>query len=200
MLGNVQGLVDSVVPRLNLLTNDSAVTEIDFQKPNNADAVFNAGKLLRSSADAVAAATGRFRGFPPVPPPLNAAVLNLLRTVAASLVVANNILNVIQLVFETIADIIAVIPTAIALVTGPILFAISSLDYYNNLVASFPAVPNGYLSDLNIALGGLGSVLTGGNVFLGAGTTGVLGGALSALTGASTTLGTTRAALTAASG
>ncbi|KAJ9517347.1 hypothetical protein QJQ45_016717 [Haematococcus lacustris] len=246
MLGNVQGLVDSVVPRLTLLTNDSAVAEIDFQKPNSADAVFNAGKLLRSSADAVAAATGRFRqtifglppvttvppqnigtganglpagviglpavpalglpgipfpgGFPPIPPPLNAAVLNLLRTVAASLVVANNILNLIQTVLETIADLIAVIPTAIALVTGPILFAISSLDYYNNLVASFPAVPNGYLGDLNIALGGLGSVLTGGNVFLGAGTTGALGGALSALTGASATLGTTRAALTAASG
>ncbi|GFH09538.1 hypothetical protein HaLaN_04704 [Haematococcus lacustris] len=240
------GLVDSVVPRLTLLTNDSAVAEIDFQKPNSADAVFNAGKLLRSSADAVAAATGRFRqtifglppvttvppqnigtganglpagviglpavpalglpgipfpgGFPPIPPPLNAAVLNLLRTVAASLVVANNILNLIQTVLETIADLIAVIPTAIALVTGPILFAISSLDYYNNLVASFPAVPNGYLGDLNIALGGLGSVLTGGNVFLGAGTTGALGGALSALTGASATLGTTRAALTAASG
>ncbi|GFH15690.1 hypothetical protein HaLaN_11964 [Haematococcus lacustris] len=135
-------------------------------------------------------------GFPPVPPPFNAAVLNLLRTIAVSLTVANNVLNVVATILEAIADNLAVPPAAIALVTGPILFSRAALDYYNNLVASFPAVPNGYLSDLNIALGGFGAALSSpANVFLGSAGASNLAGAGAALTGASASLGTVRGAL-----
>lgn len=74
----------------------------------------------------------------------------------------------VQTILEAISDILAVPPAGIALITGPILFEIISVDYYNQLVVAFPAVPNGYVTDLNIALGGIGARLSNtSNVFLG---------------------------------
>ncbi|GFH15565.1 hypothetical protein HaLaN_11812 [Haematococcus lacustris] len=107
-------------------------------------------------------------GFPATPPAFNPAVLNLLRTISTALGLAFSILNLAQTILEAISDILAVPPAGIALITGPILFEIISVDYYNQLVAAFPAVPNGYLTDLNTALGGIGARLTNpDNVYLG---------------------------------
>ncbi|GFH25035.1 hypothetical protein HaLaN_22928 [Haematococcus lacustris] len=132
-------------------------------------------------------------GFPATPPAFNAAVLNLIRTITSALSLTFAILNLIQSILELIADELAVPPAAIALVTGPILFGVASVEYYNALVAAFPAVPNGYLNDLNTALGGLGSGLTG-NVFLGS-SGGPLRTALGSLRTSLGTLGTAQGTL-----
>ncbi|GFH15144.1 hypothetical protein HaLaN_11316 [Haematococcus lacustris] len=139
-------------------------------------------------------------GFPAPPPALNANVLNLLRTAAGITALTVTILNLIQSILQAIGDNIAVIPAAIALITGPILFELASVDYYNLLVAAFPGVPNGYLTDLNTALGGIGARLTNpNNVFLGGtgvgGSTTSLGSALGSLRSATTQLGGLRAQL-----
>ncbi|KAJ9517353.1 hypothetical protein QJQ45_016725 [Haematococcus lacustris] len=132
-------------------------------------------------------------GFPATPPAFNAAVLNLLRTINSALALTFAILNLIQTILEWVGDVLAVPPAEIALVTGPILFGIASVEYYNALVAAFPAVPNGYLNDLNTALGGLGSGLTG-NVFLGS-SGGPLRTALGSLRTSLGTLGTAQGTL-----
>ncbi|KAL6760806.1 hypothetical protein V8C86DRAFT_2548636 [Haematococcus lacustris] len=132
-------------------------------------------------------------GFPATPPAFNAAVLNLIRTINSALSLTFAILNLIQSILEWVADVLAVPPAEIALVTGPILFGVASVEYYNALVAAFPAVPNGYLNDLNTALGGLGSGLTG-NVFLGS-SGGPLRTALGSLRTSLGTLGTAQGTL-----
>ncbi|KAL6756075.1 hypothetical protein V8C86DRAFT_3026932 [Haematococcus lacustris] len=188
-VGSVEDVVQALLARVTpLIDSDS----FDFRQAltPSGDFLTNAASVVRNATSQLEATVQRLGG----------AVFNVLFQPPITNVSRVNIGNWIQSILQAIGDNIAVIPAAIALITGPILFELASVDYYNLLVAAFPGVPNGYLTDLNTALGGIGARLTNpNNVFLGGtgvgGSTTSLGSALGSLRGATTQLGGLRAQL-----